>query len=175
MALVRSSEQEDVYVVCWTDGRDGRGGYGGMLDPFKQKLHQPNVEDWLGSGQTKWVYDDFDPMYGLVRGGSPGTPTCDLSGSISDHLSRPLPSALYSNPTRTHQEGDEASSILDWERRMIVKAVGGGIVQVKCQKFVGHGLYIGVRSVRGIGSTIRRAMLARLSVRGLKVCRLGIQ
>ena len=47
---------------CWTEGE-----YGGMEDPFKQKLHQPNVENWLGSGQTKWVYDDFDPKYGLVR------------------------------------------------------------------------------------------------------------
>ena len=57
-----NKKPEDVYVVCWTEGE-----YGGMKDPFKQKLHQPNVEDWLGSGQTKWVYDDFDPKYGLVR------------------------------------------------------------------------------------------------------------
>ena len=66
-----NKKPEDVYVVCWTDN-DGKG-FGGMKDPFNQKLHQPNVENWLGSGQTKWVYDDFDPKYGLVRVGSHGT------------------------------------------------------------------------------------------------------
>ena len=68
-----NKKPEDVYVVCWTEMDDPKDFYGGMKDPFKQKLHQPNVDNWLGSGQTKWVYDDFDPKYGLVRVGSHGT------------------------------------------------------------------------------------------------------
>ena len=57
--LGASEEQEDVYVVCW-DQNNGR-----FDDVFKAKLRQGDIEDWRGSGQTKWVYDDFDPAYGL--------------------------------------------------------------------------------------------------------------
>ena len=38
---------------------------GEFEDVFKRKLRTGDVEDWLGLGQSKWIYDDFDPAYGL--------------------------------------------------------------------------------------------------------------
>ena len=64
MASVRSSEQEDVYVVCW-DVEDEHRYDQWPKDIFKTKLHQPNIENWCNSGQTKWIYDDFGCAYGL--------------------------------------------------------------------------------------------------------------